>query len=462
MSDLISKRTNFHILMFPWFAVGHLTPFLHLSNKLVEKGCTISFLLPRKAIKLLEHFNFYPDRITFHPVKVPHVEGLPLGTETASDIPINLTHFLCVAMDRTRDQVEKLIRDQKPDFVMYDMACWIPEVAKPLGIKTIKYSVVSAAAIAIVLVPARNVVKGKPISEAELSLPPTGYPSASVVLRGHEARSLLFVSKPFGEGVTFYERSCIGMNGCDAIAIRTCHEIEGKLCDYIGSQYGKPVFLTGPVLPESATVPLEDRWAQWLDGFEAGSVVFCSFGSQRVLEKEQLHELVLGFESTGLPFLVALKPPVGSATIEEALPEGFEERVKGRGVVWGGWVQQLEILNHPSIGCFVNTCGFGSMWESLMSDCRIVLVPHLGDQILNTRLMAEELKVAVEVERDEKGWFTKENLSNAIKSAMDEESEVGSMIKKNHTEWRNILGSKGFMSSCIDKFFQNMQQLVDH
>ncbi|KAI5571275.1 hypothetical protein BDE02_11G082600 [Populus trichocarpa] len=462
MSDLISKRSSFRILMFPWFAVGHLTPFLHLSNKLAEKGCTISFLLPNKAIKLLQHFNLYPDHITFHPVKVPHVEGLPLGTETASDIPIHLTHFLCVAMDRTRDQVEKIIRDQKPDFVMYDMAYWIPEVARPLGIKTIKYSVVSAAAIAIVLVPARNVVEGKAITAAELSVPPTGYPSTSVVLRGHEVRSLLFVSKPYGEGTTFYERACTGMKGCDAIAIRSCYEMEEKLCDYIGRQYGKPVFLTGPVLPESARTPLEDRWAQWLNRFEAGSVVFCSFGSQLILEKEQLQELVLGFESTGLPFLVVLKPPVGSSTIEEALPEGFEERVKGRGVVWGGWVQQLEILDHPSIGCFVNTCGFGSMWESLMSDCQIVLVPHLGDQILNTRLMAEELKVAVEVERDEKGWFTKENLSNAIKCVMDKDSEVGSMIKKNHTEWRKLLRSEGFMSSYSDKFFQNMRELVDH
>ncbi|CAK7324426.1 unnamed protein product [Dovyalis caffra] len=455
------NKSNFRILMFPWFAVGHMTPFLHLSNKLVEKGCTISFLLPNKAIKLLEHFNLYPDHITFYPLKVPHVEGLPLGTETASDIPIHLTHFLCVAMDRTRDQVEKIIRDTKPDFVMYDLAYWIPQVAKPLGIKAIKYSVVSAAATAIVLVPARNVVKDKPMTEDELLVPPAGYPSTSVVLRGHEVRSLFFVSQPFGEGTTFYERTCAAMKECDAIAIRTCYEVEEKLCDYMGSQYRKPVFLTGPVLPEPSRTPLEDRWAQWLNGFEPGSVVFCAFGSQHILEKEQLQELVLGFESTGLPFLVALKPPVGSSTIEEALPEGFEERTKGRGVVWGGWVQQLKILDHPSVGCFVSSCGFGSMWESLMSDCQIVFVPHLGDQILNTRLMAEELKVAVEVERDEKGWFTKENLSNAIKSVMDKDSEVGSMLKKNHTRWREMLGNQGFMSSYIDKFYQNMQELID-
>ena len=110
------------------------------------------------------------------------------------------------------------------------------------------------------------------------------------------------------------------------------------MCDYIGSQYGKPVFLTRPVLPEPPKSPLKDRWNKWLSGFEKGSVIFCEFGSQIILEKKQFQELVQGLELTGLPFLVALKPPTGASTVEEALPEGFEERVKGRGVVYARWV----------------------------------------------------------------------------------------------------------------------------
>ena len=44
-----------------------------------------------------------------------------------------------------------------------------------------------------------------------------------------------------------------------------------------------------------------------------------------------------------------------------------------------------------------------------MSKCPIALVPHLGGQILNTKSMAEELKVVVEIGRDESGWFSKES-----------------------------------------------------
>ncbi|CAL5403037.1 unnamed protein product [Camellia sinensis] len=453
------KDSKFHIAMFPWFAFGHMTPFLHLSNELAKRGHKISFLLPNKACLQWKTTNLHPNLITFYPLTIPRVGSLPRGTETASDIPIFLTTHLATAMDLTRDQVEALLCQLKPNFVFYDTAHWIPELAPMIGFKTVCYNAVCAASLAIAVVPSRKVFKDRPLTEEELAEPPHGYPSTTVVLRKHEARALSFISFDFGSGITFYDRVTTSMKECNAISIRTCHEIEGQLCDYIGSQFGKPVLLTGPVLLESEKTPLEDRWAKWLGGFEPNLVVFCAFGSQWVLEKDQFQELVLGLELTGLPFLVAVKPPTGAATVEEALPEGFQERVKGRGVVYGGWVQQTHLLNHPSVGCFVNHCGFGSMWESLTSNSQIVLVPHLGDQILNTRLMADELKVAVEVERDENGWFSKESLCKAVKSTMDKDSEVGVLVRKNHGKWKQTLTSPGFMSGYIDEFIHKLHEL---
>ncbi|CAN1251757.1 UDP-glycosyltransferase 79B6 [Linum perenne] len=440
--------------MFPWLATGHITPFLHLSNSLASKGFTITFILPNKAIQQFSHFNHFPNRIDFRPITLPTVEGLPEGVETASEIPIELTHYLCVAMDRCRGQVEEIIRGTSPKVVVFDMAHWVPDITAPLGIKTVNYTVLSAASIAIVLVPE--------LTDDELVVPPPGYPSSTVVLRPHEGRLLSFVFLPYGEGMTFGERISTGMKKSDALGIRTCNEIEGKLCEYLGKQYRKPVFLTGPILPEpmKAVLSLENRWVEWLGKFEPHSVVFCAFGSQIILEKNQFQEIVLGFELSGYPFLVVLKPPTGSSTIQEALPEGFEDRVKERGIVCNEWVQQVALVNHSSTGCFVNHCGFGSMWESLMSDCQIVLVPHLGDQVLNTRLMADELRVGLEVERDEKGWVSKEKLSEAIKCVMDKGNELGCTLRRNHAKWRNVVSDHDFMSSYIDKFVQNLNDLV--
>ncbi|KAF5197691.1 Udp-glycosyltransferase 79b9, partial [Thalictrum thalictroides] len=98
--------------------------------------------------------------------------------------------------------------------------------------------------------------------------------------------------------------------------------MEGASCEYLKNLYNKEILLTGPILPELSHTPLEERWAKWLNVFKEGSVVYCAFGSECVLEKNQFQELVLGLEQTGLPFLVRLKPPVGAETLEEALPEG--------------------------------------------------------------------------------------------------------------------------------------------
>lgn len=473
---------TFHAAMLPWFAVGHLTPYLHLSNKLAERGHTITFFLPKKAIPLLQPINTHPHLITFHPLSIPHVDGLPPGAETASDISMSSVSFLAAAMDLTRGQVEAALAALKPDFVFYDTAHWIPEIGRRFGIKSVCYNVVSAAAITIALVPARKMRKDEPFTEDELVEPPPGYvyrfnesfrtnhgfqffelfhryPSKTVVFRRQEAKSLMFISMPFGNGITFYDRTTTAMKESDAIAMRTCKEMEDSLCDYLSSQFNKPVFLTGPALPEPSTAAkLDTQWTEWLDQFEPKSVVFCAFGTQWVLEKDQFQELLLGFELTNLPFLVALKLPSGYSTLEEALPSGFEERTKGRGMIYQDWLQQTLILDHKSVGCFVTHGGHGSMWESLMCESQLVMVPHLGDQILNTRLLVEELQVGVEVEREDNGWFSKESLCKAIKSVMDKDSELGDILRKNHAQWKEKL-NPNFINGYIDNFVHNLEEL---
>ncbi|XP_010442973.1 PREDICTED: UDP-glycosyltransferase 79B9-like [Camelina sativa] len=439
---------KFHAFMFPWFAFGHMTPYLHLANKLAENGHRVTFLLPKKAQKQLEHQNLFPESIVFHPLTIPHVGGLPAGAETASDIPISLGKFLTAAMDLTRDQVEAAVRDLRPDLIFFDFAYWVAETAKEHRVKSVMYFVISANSIAHELVPG-----------GKLGVPPPGYPSSKVLYREHDAHALLTFSIFYER---LYHRITTGLMNCDFISIRTCKEVEGKFCDYIESQYQRKVLLTGPMLPDpDNNKALEDRWSHWLNRFEPGSVIYCALGSQINLEKHQFQELCLGMELTSLPFLVAVKPPKGAVKIQEALPEGFEERVKNRGVVWGEWVQQPLILAHPSVGCFVNHCGFGSMWESLVSDCQIVLLPYLCDQVLNTRLMTEELEVSVEVQREETGWFSKESLSVAITSVMDKDSEVGNRVRRNHAKMKEILVSPGLLTGYTDEFVETLQNLVN-
>ncbi|GMP74507.1 hypothetical protein CsSME_00031911 [Camellia sinensis var. sinensis] len=408
---------TFDVAMFPWFAMGHLTPYLHISNRLAQR------------------------------VTVPHVHGLPHGAETTTDISYPLHPLLMTAMDLTQPSIEASLTALKPHFIFFDLAHWVPAMARRLGIKSIVYSVVSPAVVSYVFSPSRKLYDKYELTEADLVQPPIGFPPSSIKLSSHEARGIADQAlKQFG-GISFMAKIFISQSDCDAIGFKVCEEIEGRFCDYIEKQLGKPVILAGPV---------------WLGGFEAKTVIFCSLGSECVLGKEQFQELVLGLELTGMPFFAALKPPLGVEKIEQALPEGFQERTGERGVVHGGWVQQPLILAHPSVGCNVTHCGYGSLLEALVTECELVLMPQYGDQIINSRLMSGDLEVGVEVEMgEEDGLFTREGVCKAIRLVMDVDGEVGKKVRANHGKWREFLLSKNLDSSYIDGFIQKLQSLLE-
>ncbi|KAF6167972.1 hypothetical protein GIB67_020542 [Kingdonia uniflora] len=61
------------------------------------------------------------------------------------------------------------------------------------------------------------------------------------------------------------------------------------------------------------------------------------------------------------------------------------------------------------------------------------------------------------------GWVGgKESACKAVKLVMDEESEIGREVRKNHIKFREILLSEGLESSYIDSFIPKLQDLVDN
>ncbi|XVF18754.1 hypothetical protein REPUB_Repub11eG0050500 [Reevesia pubescens] len=320
--------SKLHIAMFPWFVFGHFIPYFHLSNKLTEKGHKVSFLLPKGVQPKLENINHYPNLIQFFPLVVSNVDGLPPGAESTSNVPMQQQKYLAIALDQTRDQVEAILKVNKPDMIFYDFGYWIPALARQIGIKPIYYGVVSSMSHGL---STKKVAKEMSVEEL-IELPP-GYPSSKVRIKAEEVDVILFKAEDFGIGLSFHDRIRTSVKESDAIAFRTCREIEGPFCDYVAQRYGKSVLLSGPCLPEIQTKQLEEKWVNWLSKFELSSIVFCSLGSQNTLGKEEFQELLLGFELSGLPFLVDLKPPQGCLMIEAALPEGFQDRVQGRGLV---------------------------------------------------------------------------------------------------------------------------------
>ncbi|KAJ8556187.1 hypothetical protein K7X08_022945 [Anisodus acutangulus] len=439
---------------------------LYITNQRDKNGGQEAhFYYVSMTLSKLEKFNLHPQLISFKSITVPHVEGLPLGAETTSDIPIFKQNLLWQALDLAKPKIESLIQELKPHYILYDFAYWVPSVARKYGVKSIHYCSITPSSVGYLM-------RGEQaIPEAEMMEPPPGFPvDSSIKLHKHEARLIAALhsmgkdSRSSGSGtVSFTQRLLLAFQDGDAIAFKTTREIEGPYCDFVENKFKKPVVLAGPILPEPIETSnnTEENWSKWLEKFQEKTVIFCAFGSECKLKKDQFQELVLGLELTGLPFSAALKPPFEAETIEEALPEGFKERTDGKGIFHSGWADQQLMLSHPSVGCFVTHCGGNSLSEAMINECQLVLVPNFGDQFINARLFGGDLKVGVEVERDEEnGLFTREGVCKAIKMLMNDESEEGREIRMNRAKWREFLLSKGLEDSYIDAFVQKLQTLL--
>lgn len=297
------EEEQFHVVTFPYFAFGHIGPFVRLSNELCSHGVHVSFLsAPGNISRTRSSFNLSP-----HAQIIPAVEGLPPGLDSTAEITPAMTELLVQALDLMKPQVETILSQLKPRFVIYDFAMpWVPELASSLGIKSVYFCIFSAFSGAYFTVPERAEVKNK-LPLRKMKNPPKGFPqSPSVSLQTFQAEDFLYLFTSFNGRPCVYEKIEACLSGCDAYAIKTCMEMEGPYVEYLKTQYKMPILLTGTLPPDPPSddeQKLEEKWCKWLAQFPEKSVIYCSFGSEGFLEDEQIRGLALGVGTHKSPIL---------------------------------------------------------------------------------------------------------------------------------------------------------------
>nr|TKV91853.1 hypothetical protein SEVIR_9G125000v2 [Setaria viridis] len=221
------------------------------------------------------------------------------------------------------------------------------------------------------------------------------------------------------------------------IGMRTCAELEPEALPRLPTLFGKPV------------VP-------FLDVQPVETVVYVALGSEVPLSIELVHELALGLELAGVPFLWALRKPTGGVADADVLPPGFEERTRGRGLVAMGWVPQISILAHGAVGAFLTHCGWNSTIEGLLFGHPLIMLPIYGDQGSNARLM-EGRKIGVQVARDEDdGSFDRHDVVTAVRAVMSED-ESRSVFVANAKKLQEIVADRACQERCIDEFVERLR-----
>ena len=106
----------------------------------------------------------------------------------------------------------------------------------------------------------------------------------------------------------------------------------------------------------------------------------------------------MALEASGQRFIwVVRKEKNDEKSKENWLPEGYEERIQGKGLIVRGWAPQVLILDHEAIGGFITHCGWNSVLEGVSAGLPMVTWPCFGDQLFNEKLVIDVLKIGVPV-----------------------------------------------------------------
>ncbi|GLJ47417.1 hypothetical protein SUGI_1000620 [Cryptomeria japonica] len=222
------------------------------------------------------------------------------------------------------------------------------------------------------------------------------------------------------------------------ILINTFAELEEEAIKALSTPATPPIYPIGPLLLPESDTPDESSCLKWLDEQPPSSVLFVSFGSAGVLSREQITDLAIGLEASGHRFLWVLRgyKSGDSSSLEtdisQLLPEGFESRTWDRGLVLLNWAPQVPILSHPCTGGFLSHCGWNSTLESVCHGVPMITWPLFAEQAMNKVILVKQIKVAIDLKMDQKGFVKREEVERAVRKLM--EGEEGRMARKKMKE----------------------------
>uniref|UniRef100_A0A0D9W2W2 Glycosyltransferase n=1 Tax=Leersia perrieri TaxID=77586 RepID=A0A0D9W2W2_9ORYZ len=464
-----SPPRQLHLVICPWLAFGHMLPYLELAERLASRGHRVSFVsTPRNISRLPPVSPTAAPRVALVALRLPHVDGLPDGTECTNDVSPENFELLWKAFDGLGAPFAEFLaaacavdnnESRPPDWIIADtFNHWTALVARqhevPCAMLLPSASMLAGWASRFTEPAGASIFKENcAVEERRAGVPSYEWTQKAMFYVDHGA-----------SGMSIAKRCSLTMERCTLAAMRSCPEWEPEAFGQVAMGLNKPLIPLGllPPSPNGARRrhggDQEDSTLQWMDAQPPDSVVYVALGSEVPLPMGQVHELALGLELAGTRFLWALRKPRGVSDAD-ILPPGFQERTRGRGLVTMGWVPQISILAHAAVGAFLTHCGRNSLVEGLLFGNPLIMLPIFADQGPNARLM-EGKKVGFQVARDDKdGSFDRHGVATAVKAiVVDEETRRGYVT--NALKLQHIVADMELHERYIDEFIQQLTSYV--
>ncbi|CAL5043240.1 unnamed protein product [Urochloa decumbens] len=463
-----AAATTPHVLFIPSAGIGHLTPVFRVIAGFSSQGIDVSVVtvLPTVSAAETDYFNgLFAD---YPRVRRVDMHLLPLdASEFASEDPFFLRWE---ALRRSVHQLGPIVTAATPAVtaIVTDItltSCVVP-IAKELRVPCHVLFPTAATMLAL--------NAHYPIYLDQQQLNNEAGPAAAVVgdidipgvfrvPRSSLPPALLDVNKLFTKQFTDNGRL---VTQADGILVNTFDFVEpAPLAALRGGKIVPgypPVYTIGPLKSHATTTKAEtggdgsqSQLDEWLGQQPARSVVYVAFGNRSAARLDQIREIAAGLEASGYPFLWVLKTTKvdreDDAELSDVLGEGYLERVRGRGFVTKGWVEQEALLKHPSVGMFLSHGGWNSALEASSSGVPVLVWPQLGDHRVNA--MAA-VSAGIGAWAEGWGWdgdermVTGEEVAAKVKEVMDDEKlrasvavareEAAKAVAEGGTSYRNM------------------------
>ncbi|WRX24613.1 UDP-glucuronosyl/UDP-glucosyltransferase - like 10 [Theobroma cacao] len=445
---MASKLDQLHFVLIPLMSPGHLLPMTDMARLLAEHGVIVSIVTTplntirfkstiERAVESGLHIRLLQLQFPSDPL------GLPEGCENMDQLPSrDLIKNFFKAASMLQQPFEQLFNELQPR-----PSCIISEVSKV----------------------------HETMSKFESFLVP-GLPHRIELTKAKLPENL----NPGSNDLTNMRSNIRAVELiADGIVVNTFEELESEYVKEYKSVKGDNVWCIGPLSAcnklnsdkaergQKASIDDNQCLKPWLDSKKPGSVIYACLGSISGLTTWQLVELGLGLEASNQAFIWVIRGGKKSEGLEKWIAEeGFEERVKDRGLIIGGWAPQIWILSHPAIGGFLTHCGWNSTMEGICAGVPIVACPLFAEQFLNEKLVVEVLGIGASVGveaavawgmEDKFGLLMKrEQVKQAIDKVMDK-GNPGEERRKRAKE----LGMRA--TKAIEEggsSYQNMEMLI--
>ncbi|XP_015573632.1 UDP-glycosyltransferase 90A1 [Ricinus communis] len=434
------ESSQYHIALFPFMSKGHTIPLLHLAHLLFRRGIAVTVFTTHANHPFIADFLSNTAASIIDLAFPDNIPEIPSGVESTDKLPsMSLFPPFALATKLMQPDFDEALKSLPlVNFMVSDgFLWWTADSAMKFGIpRLIFYGMSNYSSCVAKSAAECNHLFGPESADDLITL--TEFPWIKVTKNDFEP--VFLNPEPKGPHFEFILKTVIASSISYGYLSNSFYELESVFVDHWNKHNKQKTWCVGP-LCLAGTLAVENErqkkptWILWLDEKlkQGSAVLYVAFGSQAEISTEQLKDIAIGLEESKVNFLWVIRKE------ESELGDGFEDRVKERGIIIREWVDQMEILMHPSVEGYLSHCGWNSVLESICAGVPILAWPMMAEQPLNARMVVEEIKVGLRVETcngSVRGFVKWEALRKMVNELMN--GEMGKEVRNNVKKYAEV------------------------